>query len=85
MTINNFIKKYPYLVWYTNDYEHLSREAIVEAVLNYGDWDDVQELLSILGVKKTATIFRRQIQRRRVNYDPKMINYFKLYFNKYAR
>ena len=85
MTINNFIKKYPYLVWYTNDYEHLSREAIVEAVLNYGDWDDVQELLSILGVKKTATIFRRQIQRRRVNYDHKMINYFKLYFNKYAR
>lgn len=84
MQINNFIKKHPYLVWYTNDYQHLSREAIVEAVLNYGDWDDVQEVISILGMKKTAAIFRRQTERPRVNYDPKIINYFGLYFKKYV-
>lgn len=85
MTINDFIKKRPYLIWYTNDYKHLSKEVIVESVLNYGDFDDVKKMISILGMEKTATIFRRQIRRQRVNYDPKIINYFKLYFKKYAR
>lgn len=84
MTINDFIKKRPYLVWYVKDLEHLSKEAIVESVLNYGDWSDVKTLFSILGIKKTAVIFRKQIRQRRINYDPKIMNYFKLYFEKYA-
>lgn len=84
MQINDFIKKRSYLVWYTNNYEHLSQEAIVESVLNYGDWDDVQEMISILGIKKTAAIFRKQIQQRRVNYRPEIRNYFNLYFKKHA-
>lgn len=84
MTINDFIRRRPYLVWYTKNYKHLSKEAIVEAVLNYGDFDDVKKMFSILGVKKTADIFRKQIRRKRINYDPKIANYFQLYFNKYA-
>jgi len=39
-SINNFIKKRPYLVWYTKNYDNLSEEAVVEAVLNYGNFDD---------------------------------------------
>lgn len=84
MTINDFIKKRPYLVWYTRNFEHLSEKAIVEAVLNYGDFEDIKKMMSILGIKRTADIFRKQIKQRRVNYDPKIINYFKLYFKKYA-
>ena len=83
--LQDILKAKPYLSWYIKNKDELSDESALEHILGYGDWDDVQELLSILGAKKTATIFRRQIQRRRVNYDPKMINYFKLYFNKYAR
>ncbi|MBI4691978.1 MAG: hypothetical protein HY773_00830 [Candidatus Terrybacteria bacterium] len=84
MTLRDFIKKRRDLVWYVKDLEHLSKEAIVEAVLNYGDFDDVQKLFSILGMKRVAGIFRVQTRRKRVNYDPKIAHYFNLYFQKYA-
>lgn len=84
MDIQNFIKKKPYLVWYISDKEHLSNEAIVESVLNYGDFKDVKKIISLLGMKKVAGIFRKQLKQKRVNYDPKIKNYFKLYFDTYA-
>lgn len=84
MTINNFIKQKPYLVWYVKDFKHLSRESIVEHTLNYGDFNDVKKLISILGIKNVADIFRKQLKQKRTNYNPKIINYFKLYFKKYA-
>ncbi|OGD66477.1 MAG: hypothetical protein A3F95_00280 [Candidatus Nealsonbacteria bacterium RIFCSPLOWO2_12_FULL_39_31] len=84
MTISNFIKERPYLVWGTRNYDNLSEEAIVENVLNYGDIDDVKEMFSILGVKKSAIIFKKQISQKRNNYRPKIKNYFNLYFKKYA-
>jgi len=87
--ITNFIKKRRYLIWYVGieNFDKLSDESIVEAVLNYGDWDDVQELIRILGLKKTAEIFRRKSKKSkmgRTNYRPEIINYFSLYFKKYA-
>ena len=84
MTISNFIKERPYLVWGTRNYDNLSEEAIVENVLNYGDIDDIKEMFSILGVKKSAIIFKKQISQKRNNYRPKIKNYFNLYFKKYA-
>ena len=84
MTIKDFIKKRPYLVWYVKDLNNVSEEAIVEAVLNYGDFDDVQEMIGILKIKKVARIFQKQINKKRSNYNPKIKNYFKLYFKKYA-
>lgn len=85
MTINDFIKERSYLIWYVKNHEKLSDESVVEHTLNYGDWKDVQKLFSILGVKKTATIFRKQTSGWRTNYDKKIKNYFSLYFNKYAQ
>ncbi|OGF70169.1 hypothetical protein A3H65_02340 [Candidatus Giovannonibacteria bacterium RIFCSPLOWO2_02_FULL_45_14] len=82
--LNNFIKKRRHLIWYVEDFDCLSEEAIVEGVLNYGDFDDVKELISILGIKRVSTIFRKQLRHKRINYDPKTINYFRLYFNRYA-
>ena len=84
MTIHQFIKKRPYLVWYVKDLDKLSEESIVEHVLNYGDWNDVQEMIKILGLGKTARIFREKSKQKRCNYDPKVKNYFQLYFSKYA-
>lgn len=87
MTIHDFIKKRKHLIWYVKDYDKLSADSIVEAVLNYGDWDDVQTLIKIMGIKKVAKIFREKSKPGkwgRQNYDPKVINYFNLYFNKYA-
>jgi len=84
MNIKNFIKKRLYLFWHIDKAERLSQGAIVEGVLNYGDFEDVKKLISILGIKRVASIFRKQLKQKRVNYDDKTINYFKLYFDKYA-
>jgi len=84
MTLADFIKKRRYLVWYTEDFKNLSKEAIVEAVLNYGDWDDVKKLFSILGIRRVARIFEKQVKQRRCNYHERAKNYFSLYFKKYA-
>jgi hypothetical protein len=84
MNINNFIAERPHLVWSTKKYDALSEGAILEAVLNYGSFTDVKVFFSLLGIKKSAAIFSEQIRRKRVNYSPKIQNYFTLYFKKYA-
>ncbi|MBI5465815.1 MAG: hypothetical protein HY974_00830 [Candidatus Kerfeldbacteria bacterium] len=84
MTIQDFIIKRPHLIWYTKNYKGLSPEAVVEATLNYGDWDDVQKLIAILGMKKTAKIFYKQAQQKRCNYHEKSTHYFSLYFKRRA-
>lgn len=87
MTIQDIIRKKPYLIWYTKNYDSLDEGAIVEAVLNYGDWDDVQEMIKIMGIQRTAEIFRRKSKKSKIgrtNYGEKTRYYFNLYFNKYA-
>ena len=49
-----------------------------------GDFPDVKKMISILGIKKVAAIFRKQISGQRINYFPEIKNYFELYFKKYA-
>jgi len=87
MTIHQFIKTRPHLIWYVKNLDKLSEESIVEHVLNYGDWDDVQKMIKILGMKKTAKIFRAKAKPSamgRQNYSAKTKNFFKIYFNEYA-
>ena len=84
MSIKEFVKNKPYLFWYIKDPENLSADAIVEAVLNYGDWEDVQSVIQIFGMEKTASIFKEKSEQKRSNYKPKIKNYFKLYFDKHA-
>ncbi|NCO44412.1 hypothetical protein GW889_02700 [Candidatus Berkelbacteria bacterium] len=81
-----YIKNHPYLIWWVKKYDQLDNEAIVEAILNYGDWDDVEFIIKTLGMKKVATIFRAQTDpgRMRCNYYKLTKNYFTLYFNRYA-
>ena len=87
MSLTDFIKERKHLIWWVKNYDRLDAEVIVEATLNYGNWADVQTLIKILGIKKTAEIFRRESQPSamgRQNYFPEVVNYFSLYFNKYA-
>ena len=84
MTITNFIKKRPYLIWHVKDLDNVSESSIIEHVLNYGDFDDFNALIKILGINNIAKIFRTQIKNKRSNYSQKVKNYFTLYFNKYA-
>lgn len=86
MTIHDFIKKRKYLIWYTENYDNLPAESIVEATLNYGDWNDFLTLKKILGIKKMAKIFFKQTdpRRMRINYHPKTTHFFNLYFSRHA-
>lgn len=82
--LKKFMRDRKHLVWYVKNPENLNVESIVEHTLNYGDWDDVQTLIKIMGIKKTAEIFRKQISNWRTNYDNKIKHYFVLYFNEHA-
>ncbi|OHB18603.1 MAG: hypothetical protein A2666_01380 [Parcubacteria group bacterium RIFCSPHIGHO2_01_FULL_47_10b] len=87
MTLANFIKERRYLIWYVKDTSQLSEDSVVEAVLNYGDWDDVQQLFKIVGMQKAASIFRRKSKKSaagRQNYRPEIKHYFTQYFKQYA-
>jgi len=84
MTAGDFVRKRKHLFWSTKNYDGLSNGAIVEGVLNYGDMNDVRELIELLGIQEVAKIFRQNTSRVRVNYDQKIVNYFSLFFKKYA-
>jgi len=87
MSLVDFIKERKHLIWWVKDYNRLSPESIVEATLNYGDWEDVQTLIKIMGIKEVASIFRTKSKPSaigRQNYQTKTKHYFTLYFNKYA-
>ena len=78
------IEKKPYLTWYIKNKSHLSNESMLEHVLNFGSWEDFQEIERGLGLKKVNTIFDKIASKKRVNLRPQTINYFKKYFQKYA-
>lgn len=78
------IKNKPYLMWYTQSYDKLSPESILENVISHGDWPDFLELVEIFGVKQSANIFNRIISKKRNNLKPKTISLFTRYFKKYA-
>lgn len=87
MTLLSFIKKRPHLIWHISHPEKLSASAIVETVLNNGDWKDVQSLLKILTPQKTARIFYKKFRPSKIgrsNYRPEIAHYFNLYFSKHA-
>lgn len=79
-----FIRSRPHLVWYVKDYEHLSEESLVEHVLNYGTWKDVQELIRVMGMTRMAGIFRERAFLKRSSYRPEISRYFDLYFKRYV-
>jgi hypothetical protein len=81
MTVNNIIKNKPYLAWYVKDPEKLSEESVLEHVLNYGNWEDVQQFIKIKGKNETAELFNKTLTNRRTNYIPAVKSYFYRYLN----
>lgn len=61
----------------------ISDILLVETILNYGNWDNVQTLFNLLGLSQTAAIFFQSVENRnRTNYFPEVENYFQLYFKR---
>lgn len=84
MTLMDFVRSRSYLFWSTGNLSKLSDDAIVEQVLNYGDFEDAKQLMALMGIKKVAAVFVQLANRKRTNFAPAIKHYFTLYFQKYA-
>jgi hypothetical protein len=87
--LKEYIRKRGYLFWYSPEDkgETVSDELLVEHILNYGAIDDVRELFRVMGLQRVADVFSFTVslsERRKNNYDPVSLNYFTLFFNRYA-
>lgn len=85
--IQQFIQENSQLFWWVKPEEKTDIELgfLVETVLNYGNERSVKKLFDLLGIQQIAEIFFRQIARSRVNYHPRTIHYFTLYFQRHAK
>ncbi len=87
--IQNFILEHSNLFWFTPEEQKgkISKEVLVETILNYGDLAAIKQMMKLLGVRKSAQIFFDSINksdRRKGNYHELTVNYFTLFFNRYA-
>lgn len=80
MKVNSIIKNKPYLAWYVKDPETLSDASVLEHVLNYGNWDDVQLFIKMKGISEAAELFNKSLKNKRTNYTPAIHSYFLKYF-----
>lgn len=81
MVVNSIIKDKPYLAWYVKNPDKLTEDSVLEHILNYGDWDDVQLFIKIKGMEGTAHLFNKSLKNKRDNYQPAIRSYFARYFN----
>ena len=87
--VKKFINDHQYLFWYSPapKSETVSDELLVEMVLNYGDMNQLRGLFAVMGIDGVAKIFFDSInksERRKGNYYELTLNYFTLFFNRYA-
>jgi hypothetical protein len=84
--IKKFIRENSHLFWWIKEEskENISLNLLVESILNYGNEKSVKKLFDLVGIKKVAEIFYKDTNRKRVNYFPRTVSYFNLYFKKNA-
>ena len=82
--IQDILLKKPYLAWFVKDVKKISQESTMEQIFNYGNWQDYLKAENDLGIKRVKAIFEDLKTRKRTNLRLKTINYFNLYFAKYA-
>ena len=84
MSLHSIIQRKPSLAWYVKDPTSLSDASVVEHVLQYGNWADVQDLFKEKSISEVATLFSQTVQTSRSNYSPAIEHFFRLYFAKHA-
>ena len=87
--IKAFIRENSSLFWYTPQdmKEDIGPEFLVETILNYGDINAVRKLFRLMGIKKVAEVFFYSInlsERRKGNFHESTVNFFSLFFKRYA-
>lgn len=86
MTREEFITKNAHLFWYIKkeSLHKIDNEVLVEFIFNYGTWDDVKELIKIIGFKELKLVYDGITDRKIGNYHPEIYNYLGLITRKYA-
>ncbi len=82
----DYIAKRSALFWSVGDLSKVTDVLLVETILNYGSWEDVKELIQLLGLSRTATLFRSSTEgRMRDNYFPEVKNFFTHFFKRHVQ
>lgn len=86
MTRAEFIEKNKHLFWYIKKeaIPKIGNEVLVEFIFNYGTWDDVRELVRIIGFDELKRVYEGIDERKAGNYHPEILNYLGLIVEKYA-
>lgn len=85
----DFINQHSSLFWYLPEdkKKDISKEFLVETILNYGDMDAVRHLIKLMGIDEVAKHFYSIInasERKKSNLHELTIHFFTLFFNHYA-
>jgi hypothetical protein len=83
----NFINEHSDLFWSVSPQkrEAIGTVLLVETILNYGSLKDTQQLIDLLGLDETASVFFNSIQKtNRHNYKPEVETFFRYYFNRHV-
>jgi hypothetical protein len=86
MTREEFIEKNKHLFWYIKPekIKDIGNEVLVEFILNYGTWEDVKELIKILGYPELKRVYEGITDRKIGNYFPPVYNFLTLIVQKNA-
>ncbi len=86
MTRAEFIEKNAHLFWYIKKeaIPNIGNEVLVEFIFNYGTWQDVKDLIKIIGYQELKTVYDGITDRKIGNYMPEIYNYLGLIVTKYA-
>jgi hypothetical protein len=86
MTRAEFIEKNKHLFWYIkkDKIQDIGNEVLVEFIFNYGTWDDVKELIKIIGFQELKRVYDGITDRKIGNYMPEMYSLLERIVYKYA-
>lgn len=86
MTREEFITKNAYLFWYIKKeaIPKIGNEVLVEFIFNYGTWQDVKDLIKIIGYDELKRVYEAITDRKIGNYIPEMLDLMGRITHKYA-
>ncbi|HAH54106.1 MAG TPA: hypothetical protein DCM02_02150 [Flavobacterium sp.] len=86
MTREEFIAKNAHLFWYIKKeaIPKIGNEVLVEFIFNYGTWQDVKDLIKIIGYPELKRVYEDITDRKIGNYIPEMLDLMGRITHKYA-
>lgn len=86
MTRAEFIEQNKHLFWYIrkDKLQDISNDVLVEFVFNHGTWENVKDLIKIIGYDELKKVYDNITGRKIGNYYPPVYNYLSLIVKHYA-